>query len=129
MTPSKAARAQELKRRRPTTSSGSNLSAAILIGSAVLMLLGVMVSSLMEHERVTRYQRDEWFALPWNPDWPPMPGPLGNVREDIAAHCWRLALRSSSLSPSDSGIPECAVVGTGSPAETSISAESSRGHC
>lgn len=91
MTPWKPARGQRLKRRRATASSASNLSAAVLIGIAVLMFLGVMVSSLMEHERVMRYRRDEWFVLPWNPAWAPMPGPLGNMREDIARALYAFA--------------------------------------
>jgi hypothetical protein len=79
------------KRRRADASSSSNRSAIILMGIAVVMVIGAIAVSLSRHERIMRYQREEWIALPWNAAWPPMPAPLQGLREDVARALYAFA--------------------------------------
>jgi hypothetical protein len=69
----------------------SNLPAGIAVGALVLMLVSIVGLVYVRHERHMRYRGDEWFALPWDPRWPPLPSEPSGVPAGIARSIYAFA--------------------------------------
>ena len=88
---SKTPRTFRVKRRRAAPKGRLHWSARILVGMTTVTLLGFLGFSVMRHDRLMKYWEAEWISLPWHASWPPLPAPLGSLREDVARAVYAFA--------------------------------------
>lgn len=87
--PTKRARSWLRRRDQPR----SNLQAAILTGTAIAVVLVLMIASFTRHERFLKSYTDEWASLPWDPAWPALPvlDSARTLRIDVARAIYAFA--------------------------------------
>jgi hypothetical protein len=71
--------------------------AIVLMGSIVLLVGSILFLALLNHERILSRRHKQWVALPWNSAWPALPGPLGDLREDVARALFTFAGRKPEV--------------------------------